>query len=172
MLEVLGMGENKRMSGVLPDELFGLTGLDEYVYILGNDFVGTIPSSIGGMINLRVLVADFNSFNGTLPTEIGLCTSLEELGLSGSDISSTIPTEIGLLRNLSALSLGDKLQGTIPSELGNCANMTQLVAPAHQPGIRRHHPVRTWEAFQVGETAAPFDVVDGNHARGYLLSSF
>jgi Leucine-rich repeat (LRR) protein len=120
--------------------------------MLGNNFVGSIPRSIGGMTNLRVFAGDFNSFNGTLPTELGLCTSLEELGLSSTDIESTIPTEIGLLERLSkfyfskcpvptyalldagtdpfipaALSLGDKVQGTIPSELGNCLNMATLV---------------------------------------------
>ena len=118
--------------------------------MLGNNFVGSIPRSIGGMTNLRIFAGDLNSFNGTLPTELGLCASLEELGLSGSDIESTIPTEIGLLGNLCkygltdchlvscccflaltrfvavALSLGNKLQGTIPSELGNCASMVQL----------------------------------------------
>ena len=78
-----------------------LSRFSEGLYILGNNFGGSIPSSIGGMTELRVLAADFNSFNGTLPTEIGLCTSLEELGLSSSDISSTIPTELGLLERLS-----------------------------------------------------------------------
>jgi Leucine-rich repeat (LRR) protein len=124
--------------------------------MLENTFSGSIPSKIGGMTNLRVLAADFNSLTGTLPTEIGLCTLLQELGLSSNDIVSTIPTEIGLLFNLStcssiavenlpwrsiffcediltrmtytgALSLGDKLEGTIPSEIGRCLNMTQLV---------------------------------------------
>ena len=76
-----------------------------YLYMLGNTFSGSIPSTIGRMTNLRVLAADFNSLTGILPTEIGLCTLLQELGLSSNDIVSTIPTEIGLLFNLSTCSL-------------------------------------------------------------------
>ena len=69
--------------------------------MLGNNFEGFLPSSIGGMTNLRVFAGDGNSFNGTLPTEIGLCILLQELGLSSTDIASTIPTEFGMLQQLS-----------------------------------------------------------------------
>jgi Leucine-rich repeat (LRR) protein len=57
-----------------------LFSLSDDLNILGNNLVVSIPSSIGGMSNLRIVAAGFNSFNGALPTEIGLCTSLEELG--------------------------------------------------------------------------------------------
>lgn len=104
---------------------------------------GTIPTEIGTLTSLSVLMLGANALSGTLPTELGLLTSLWALVLQGSQyigpaaiddsrmgnqISGTLPTELGRLSQLTQIALyHNRLSGTIPAEaFGTLTSMVGL----------------------------------------------
>ena len=103
------------LSGQVPAELAGLTGLDTLV--LDSPYLtGDIPSALGQLVNLERLVLG-NGLTGPIPPELGRLVNLERLVL-GNGLTGPIPPELGRLVNLKELRLGNGLTGPIPSELG------------------------------------------------------
>ena len=103
------------LSGQVPAELAGLTGLDTLV--LDSPYLtGDIPSALGQLVNLERLVLG-NGLTGPIPLELGRLVNLERLVL-GNGLTGPIPPELGRLVNLKELRLGNGLTGPIPSELG------------------------------------------------------
>ena len=103
------------LSGQVPAELAGLTGLDTLV--LDSPYLtGDIPSALGQLVNLERLVLG-NGLTGPIPLELGRLVNLKELRL-GNGLTGPIPPELGRLVNLKELRLGNGLTGPIPSELG------------------------------------------------------
>ena len=103
------------LSGQVPAELAGLTGLDTLV--LDSPYLtGDIPSALGQLVNLERLVLG-NGLTGPIPPELGRLVNLERLVL-GNRLTGSIPPELGRLVNLKGLRLGNGLTGAIPSELG------------------------------------------------------
>ena len=103
------------LSGQVPAELAGLTGLDTLV--LDSPYLtGDIPSALGRLVNLERLVLG-NGLTGPIPLELGRLVNLERLVL-GNGLTGPIPPELGRLVNLKELRLGNGLTGPIPSELG------------------------------------------------------
>ena len=103
------------LSGQVPAELAGLTGLDTLV--LDSPYLtGDIPSALGQLVNLERLVLG-NGLTGPIPPELGRLVNLERLVL-GNRLTGSIPPELGRLVNLKELRLGNGLTGAIPSELG------------------------------------------------------
>ncbi len=61
---------------------------------------------------------------GGLPSEVGLLSELEVLILSKNNLAGTLPSELGNLVNLAVLYLQDNLlEGKIPPELGNITSI-------------------------------------------------
>ncbi len=103
------------LSGQVPAELAGLTGLDTLV--LDSPYLtGDIPSALGQLVNLERLVLG-NGLTGPIPPELGRLVNLERLVL-GNGLTGPILPELGRLVNLKELRLGNGLTGPIPSELG------------------------------------------------------
>ena len=119
--------------GVRTDDDERVTSLD----LRRNNLIGTIPSELGDLTNLRELALGFNQLSGSLPTELGNLTNLRFLDLRSNQLSGSIPTELGNLTNLRTLALhSTQLSGSIPTELGNLTKLeyldlrnTQLCAP-------------------------------------------
>lgn len=91
-------------------------------------FSGTLPPSIGELVNLEHLLARgttaglrdvTNRFSGTIPTEVGHLTRLLTLALNDNRISGSVPPEIGDMYMLSRLELQENsLSGTMPDAFG------------------------------------------------------
>ncbi|KAM6557569.1 hypothetical protein CsatB_004588 [Cannabis sativa] len=81
-----------------------------------NNFDGTIPSSIGDLLAIKVINLSNNTFDGLIPTVIGNLKELESLDLSNNNLFGRIPQELATLTFLSYLNLsGNNLSGPIPS---------------------------------------------------------
>jgi len=62
-----------------------------------NNLVGTLPTQLGRLGTLRLLVLDGNSLSGTIPSELSRLERLSVLWLQYNSISGTLPSEIGKL---------------------------------------------------------------------------
>lgn len=47
--------------------------------VFDNNMLGTVPSSIGNLVNLEELIIGNNAFYGELPTELAQCTQFKTL---------------------------------------------------------------------------------------------
>jgi Leucine-rich repeat (LRR) protein len=74
-----------------------------------------------------------NNLNGSIPPSIGNLVNLQSLFLGVNRITGSIPSSIGNLVNLTSLLLyANKLSGGIPSSIGNLVNLTTLSLRSNQ----------------------------------------
>ncbi len=79
---------------------------------------GTLPSELGSLAELRVLVLNRNYLSGSIPPELGSLTNLWWLDLSDNYLSGSIPPELDNLTNPSILHLrSNRFTGCIPTAL-------------------------------------------------------
>jgi len=87
--------------------------------------LGTIPTELALLRNLRELILRRNSFTGVVPTHLGMLETLENIELWENQLTGTIPSEIGLLTRLTTLALAsNQLTGMLPTELGKLLALT------------------------------------------------
>ena len=109
--------------GVTADADDRVTELD----LRDNGLTGPIPSSLGRLSSLRLLVLWHNELTGRIPDALGSLANLVLLGLSGNGLTGPIPSSLGRLTNLRRLWLGrNRLTGRIPDALGSLANLETL----------------------------------------------
>ena len=117
---------DNQLNGSIPSSLGSLANL-ELLLLSDNQLSGSIPSSLGSLANLRGLYLDRNQLSGPIPSSLGSLANLEFLHLFGNQLSGSIPSSLGSLGNLRALSLSNnQLSGSVPSSLGSLANLEGL----------------------------------------------
>ncbi len=126
---LLASGNN--LAGTIPSEIGNLDSLQ--VLILGsffdksNSLTGEIPPEIGNLSQLKKLVLTKNTLTGSIPVEIGNLVNLSELYLDHNDLTGNIPSTLSNLNNLQHLDLGfNKLTGSIPASIGNLTQLQSL----------------------------------------------
>ncbi len=117
---------DSQLTGAIPTELGSLTSL--HVLILSeNQLTGPIPPELSRLTNLVVLALWGNQLTGPIPVSLGDLANLELLYLTDNQLTGPIPTKLGRLDNLQELSLGDnELTGSIRPSLGDLANLEWL----------------------------------------------
>eukprot|EP00249_Psilotum_nudum_P022245 c28432_g2_i1 orf=610-2418(+) len=128
-LEVLLLSECfMTFNTTIPSELEILApSLQELSIRDNNALVGSIPASLGNLVNLEVLSLSQNKLQGEVPSTLANLTRLQHLDLSYNLLSGTIPEVIGSLSSLSILDLsGNELEGAIPSALGSLNTLQKL----------------------------------------------
>nr|GLL37553.1 probable leucine-rich repeat receptor-like protein kinase At5g49770 isoform X3 [Ipomoea trifida] len=127
-IRLSSMSLNGGLSGFI-DGLSQLNTLD-----LSNNIglKGTLPSSIGKLKNLRILMLIGCSFFGPIPDSIGSLQNLVYLSLTSNSFNGSIPHSIGNLSKLSWLDLSDNnLTGTIPVSNHMQPGLDQLFSVKH-----------------------------------------
>jgi Concanavalin A-like lectin/glucanases superfamily/HYR domain/Domain of unknown function DUF11/Leucine rich repeat/Secretion system C-terminal sorting domain/CARDB len=97
---------------------FNFIGCLRQINIPNNNLVGTIPVSIGNMVELDYLNLSKNKLTGVIPTTIGKLSKLTRLFLNYNQLSGSIPSEIGNLPVIFLELTKNQLTGSIPQNLG------------------------------------------------------
>jgi len=92
--------------------------------LAGNNLYGPIPSEIGELHDLSILILSLNRVTGLAP-DIGRLQNLEELDLNANSLTS-LPPEIGQLQNLTTLYVGGNALTSVPPEIGQLHSLTAL----------------------------------------------
>lgn len=93
----------------------------------GCGLLGSIPSSLGMIENLRYLNLSSNSINGSIPESLFGASKLQILDISDNMITGEFPELVGKLRNLQVLNLYDNaLAGSLPRNLIALQNLTDV----------------------------------------------
>jgi hypothetical protein len=121
-----------RLLGSIPDSLGNLVNL-RALELTGNQLSGSIPDTLGDLVNLQDLHLDFNQLSGSVPDSLGNLMNLQDLQLEGNQLSGSIPDTLGKLANLTFLLLNsNQLSGEIPESLGKLFRVTEISLAANQ----------------------------------------
>ncbi|UCH62481.1 MAG: VCBS repeat-containing protein [Fidelibacterota bacterium] len=96
------------------------------VKLYGNNLSGSIPSSIGDLVELKILSLYGNNLSGTIPASIGNLDQLTGLRLEGNLLIGAVPDEIGNLTNLSYLYLNNNQLTAIPGSIEELDQLQDL----------------------------------------------
>ncbi len=109
---------------------FGVTVVDgELVNIQlpNNNVIGTLPESIGNLIDLNLLDLSNNGIQGGLPPSLGSLLDLDVLLLPNNGLTGELPPALGSLSNLTRMDLSNNnLESQIPISFCNLTNVTDL----------------------------------------------
>ena len=104
------------LTGGIPD-LSGLTSL-VWLGLYDNELTGTIPTSLGALMNLERLYLHGNSLTGAVPAAIGNLSNLTNLWLKNNSLSGTLPDTLDNLTNLERVRIsGNDFTGCVPAAL-------------------------------------------------------
>ncbi|XP_071698898.1 uncharacterized protein [Rutidosis leptorrhynchoides] len=118
---------NCSLQGVLPRLIGNLSDQLQFIYLVGNQLYGNLPSSIGNLIGLNAFYLEGNHFTGKIPDTIGVLQKVQEIDLSDNKFSGPLLDAIANLSMLVKLILySNMLEGDIPSSLGNCHSLLEL----------------------------------------------
>jgi hypothetical protein len=123
MLETLDLASNN-LRGSLPDSLGTLVDLVT-LRLSQNDLSGTLPAALGSLTNLAELRLTENSFSGVLPESLSNCVRLTAFYGDKVPFSGTIPEAYSRLTMLRILYLcdGSQQSGALPETLGRLTNL-------------------------------------------------
>ncbi|KAL6626760.1 hypothetical protein ACP70R_030486 [Stipagrostis hirtigluma subsp. patula] len=123
------------LSGEPPASLYNLSSLLQVLEIQFNMLHGSIHIDIGSRFpNMWALSFAGNQFTGTIPSSLLNLTALQILDLSRNRLSGYVPHTLGNLRSLQNLQLNDNMLEAdtkhgweFITSLSNCSQLKQLV---------------------------------------------
>ena len=140
VLRKLALGNEKDDGNrfrIIPEEAFGGMPKLEELELANARLRGSIPKSITGLYELRMVSLGGNELSGEIPEGLGeprkdpnaegAVPALEELDLRCNNLTGPIPKAIGNLKNLKLLVLsGNQLEGEIPGDFDRLAALEKL----------------------------------------------
>eukprot|EP01018_Ginkgo_biloba_P025025 Gb_02426 [translate_table: standard] len=120
------------LKGKLAGDIGFLTALKSLDLSYNKDLTGTIPSTIGELINLDTLIMIGCGFTGPIPNELGNLRNLTFLALNSNKLSGQIPSSLGNLAELYWLDIADNnIGGTLPVSTANAPGLDNLTKAKH-----------------------------------------
>ncbi|GMI89829.1 Vascular-Related RLK 1 [Hibiscus trionum] len=80
-----------KLSGTIPPKLFSSEMVLIHILFDGNQFSGSIPSTLGLVQTLEVLRLDRNGLSGEVPSNINNLTNINELNLAHNNLTGPLP---------------------------------------------------------------------------------
>ncbi|VAH12086.1 unnamed protein product [Triticum turgidum subsp. durum] len=130
----------------------------ESLKINNNNFSGSLPSAIGNLASLQIMLdVSNNNLSGVLPQQLGKLEMLEFLNLSHNQFSGSIPSSFASMMSLSTLDVSyNDLEGPVPTtrllqnasaswflpNKGMCGNLSGL-PPCYSTPVSGHHKRKT-----------------------------
>lgn len=112
--------------GSIPWTLGNLVNLT-FLSLARNNITGDIPATIGNLRNLTTLNLSFNRLSRSIPDSLFNATSLVNVDLSYNNLTGQLPSSVGNLRNSQFfIASHNELTGVLPPEVGSLASLTQL----------------------------------------------
>jgi hypothetical protein len=105
------------LSGTIPQELYVIDQLEEFIIEDSGSITGTLPEQFGMMANMmKVFDVTGKDLEGPIPDDFLTFSPLESLFLGGNQLTGKFPTKLPL--TLQQLSLpGNSITGFFPDEL-------------------------------------------------------
>lgn len=130
------------LSGPMSD--FSLSSQIYYLNLENNTLDGSIPSNIGNLYWLNVLLLGNNTLEGKIPAELAQCRSLDGIRFEFNNLTGDIGSVIDTLaHSLTGLNLDDNVfTGTIPPSIGLLNNLDFL--------DRAHHNLNGTTPAEIG----------------------
>ncbi|CAI5980160.1 unnamed protein product [Closterium sp. NIES-65] len=101
--------------------------LDSGLILANNSFSGSLPGSLGGLVQAYVVDVSHNHLSGRIPLSFGTLYQLTRFLLNGNAFTGAIPTELGIATGLRVLRLaGNRLSGTIPATFTALTRLQEL----------------------------------------------
>ncbi|XP_066308379.1 probable LRR receptor-like serine/threonine-protein kinase At3g47570 [Miscanthus floridulus] len=126
-LQQLALNGNTDFAGHLPYSLVNLSTSLQSLWLDNTGIWGSIPSAIGNLVGLEILVIFDTSISGEIPDSIGKLANLTKLGLFNTNLSGQIPSSVGNLTKLAILyAYHANLEGPIPSSIGKSKSLIAL----------------------------------------------
>jgi Leucine-rich repeat (LRR) protein len=124
--------DTNMLGGTLPSNIGDVLPNLKELYLGGNFFLGTIPSSLGNASNLEVIDLPNNLFSGTIPSSFGNLSKLQTLNL---EVNMLVARDsegwqffdaLAKCRYLVILSVShNHLHGPIPNSIANLSTSLQ-----------------------------------------------
>jgi uncharacterized repeat protein (TIGR01451 family) len=140
-----GIGNN--MIGTLPTSIGSFPYLATLTFSNNVGLTWPIPTGIGSLTNLQTFYSTTTKLNGTLPDSMGNLNALTNLYLWGNDISGSLPSAWGTGMNaINYIHLdGNLLSWPIPASWANFANrMTSLILSAQRWTTKLNGSIPSW----------------------------
>ncbi|GMI78584.1 Vascular-Related RLK 1 [Hibiscus trionum] len=80
-----------KLSGTIPPKLFSSEMVLIHILFDGNQFTGSIPSTLGLVQTLEVLRLDRNALSGEVPSNLNNLTNINELNLAHNNLTGPLP---------------------------------------------------------------------------------
>ncbi|MXW45371.1 MAG: hypothetical protein F4Z63_05130 [Gammaproteobacteria bacterium] len=135
--------------------------------ILADNYLTSIPATIGDLSQLIVLDLSVNEIRGSIPLEVYNLTNLTHLDLSDNDaLSGGIEDRIKKLKKLTHLELdGNNLSGSLPPNFGKLRKLRVLF-------IEENNLTGTFPDDFDGMTALEWAWLDHNHITGTINKDY
>ncbi|KAI4327290.1 hypothetical protein L6164_019769 [Bauhinia variegata] len=115
------------LNGTIPPFLGNLSELTRLDLSYNPFKPGPLPSELGNLSKLEVMIIRNANIAGDLPDSIGKLVSLKNLDLSTNSLSGKIPDGISGLRNVEQIELYENLlSGELPQGLSNLSSLRRL----------------------------------------------
>ncbi|MDN3656648.1 T9SS type A sorting domain-containing protein [Ferruginibacter paludis] len=119
-LEIMG----NNMAGSLPQSIGNLVNAG-WINLTDNKLTGAIPATIGNLVNTSTLYLESNKLTGSIPEAIGNMIGLQNLNLSNNQLTGNIPTTFNNIQIGNILLSHNQLSGSIPGNI-NKTNFSAL----------------------------------------------
>lgn len=123
---------NNQMSGEIPTEIVNATALQEFI-ASNNKLSGSLPSTLGALVNLRSFEVNNNALTGQIPPSVRDLRLMERFVLSRNNLSGALPLELGQMVNLRVLALDSNgFSGAVPEAVTALARLQILRLQSNQ----------------------------------------